>query len=136
MNTEENKSIVTRYNKEVIQGCNIDVLKTIVTPNFVNHSGAPGMPEGVEGLVYFFRDILHNAFSNIHVEIRDMIAEGNKVTTRKEISGTHTGQLFGIPASGKEITLYVIDILAITDGHISDHWGQNNFVSVIQELGA
>ncbi|WP_207534494.1 ester cyclase [Desertivirga arenae] len=58
-----------------------------------------------------------------------MLAEGDKVVSRKEISATHTGELMGIPATGKTITLKVIDILALENGKICDHWGENNFVS-------
>ena len=134
MSTDVNKAIVTRYNKEVIQGCDMELLRDLVSPDFINHSGVPGMPEGVDGLIYFFTQILHGSFSNINVEINDMLAEGNKVVTRKEITGTHTGTLMGIPATGKNITLKVIDILSVENGKISDHWGENNFTSVLQGL--
>ena len=134
MNTETNKTIVTRYNKEVIQRCKVELLKSLVSPDFVNHSAPPGMPEGLDGLVYFFKEILHHAFSNITVDIKDMLAEGDKVVTRKEITGIHTGTLMGIPATGQTVTLKVIDILAIREGKISDHWGENNLIGVLQSL--
>ena len=134
MNTETNKAIVTRYNKEVIQGCDMELLKTLVTPDFVNHSAGQGMPNGVDGLIYFFTQVLHRAFSDINVDIRDMLAEGDKVVTRKEITGTHTGELMGIPPTGRVVTLKVIDILAVRDGMISDHWGENNFIGMVQSL--
>lgn len=134
MNEEANKAIVMRYNKEVIEGGNMELLKGLVSPYFVNHSGAPGMPEGVDGLIYFFTQVLHRSFSDIKVEIKEMLAEGNKVATRKEITATHTGQLMGIPPTGKAVTLKVIDILAVEHGRISDHWGENNFISVLQSL--
>jgi predicted ester cyclase len=136
MNTEANKSIVTRYNKEVIEGGKMELLKEMVSHAFVNHSGVPGMPEGVDGLVYFFTGILHSAFSGIQVEIKEMIAEGSKVATRKEITGTHSGELMGMPASGKQVTIKVIDILIIKDGQITDHWGENNFFGVLHSLQA
>jgi predicted ester cyclase len=134
MNTEANKSIVTRYNREVIQGCNMELLKEMVSSDFKNHSALPGMPEGVEGLIYFFTGILHGAFTNIKVEVKDMLAEGEKVTTRKEITGTHTGELMGIPPSSKQVTIKVIDILAVHDGKVTDHWSENNFSAVLQNL--
>ncbi len=134
MNTETNKAIVTRYNKEVIQGCDMELLKSLVRPDFINHSGVPGLPGGVDGLVYFFKEILHHAFSDIIVDIKEMLAQGDKVVTRKEITGTHTGTLMGIPATGRAVTLKVIDILAIKEGKISDHWGENNFIGVLQRL--
>ncbi|MBS7562910.1 ester cyclase [Mucilaginibacter sp. Bleaf8] len=136
MSTEANKSLITRYNKEVIEGGNMELLKEMVSPDFVNHSGVPGMPEGVDGLIYFFTGILHGAFSDIKVEIKDMFAEDNKVATRKEITAIHTMELMGIPASQKHVIIKVIDILAVNDGKITDHWGENNFFTVLQSLQA
>jgi len=134
MNTAINKSIVTLYNLEVIQHGDMALLKTLLSPNFINHSAMPGMPAGMDGLIYFFSEILHAAFSDLRVEIKDMLAEGNSVATRKEITGKHTGELMGIPATGKQITIKVIDILTLKDGMISAHSGENNFAGVIQSL--
>lgn len=136
MSITENKSIVVQYNKEVIEGGNMELLKDMVSTNFVNHSAIPGMPEGVDGLIYFFTNILHSAFAELQITIHDMIAEGDKVTTRKEITGTHQSALMGIPATGKSVTIKIIDILAIKNGKITDHWGENNFTSVLQNLQA
>src|ERR1700759_4229332 len=105
MNTEINKAIVTRYNKRVIEGCDMELLKEMVSPDFVNHSAIPGMPLGTDGLVYFFTGILHSAFSEINVAIKDMVADESKVATRKEITGIHTAELMGIAATGKKVTI-------------------------------
>ena len=134
MNTEANKALVTRYNKEVIEGGNMEVLKQITSPQFINHSGAPGMPEDLEGMIFFFTGILHGAFSDVKVESKEMLAEGDKVATRKEIHGIHTNELMGIPATGKTIIIKVIDILTVYDGLITEHWGENNFSAVVQGL--
>ncbi|MEJ0057667.1 MAG: ester cyclase [Bacteroidota bacterium] len=47
------------------------------------------------------------------------------VTTRKILSGTHTGDLLGAPASGKKIEIEVIDIVRLLDGRYAEHWGVN-----------
>jgi predicted ester cyclase len=83
---------------------------------------------------YFFTQILHASFSEIQVTVKDMVADEQQVATRKEITGIHTGELMGIPPTGKSITLRVIDILRIADGQITDHWGENNFAAVVQGL--
>jgi len=121
MNTEANKVIVRRYNKEVIEGCNMELLKEMASPDIINHSGVPGMPAGIDGMIYFFTGILHAAFSDVTVTVKEMLAEGEKVATRKEIIGTHTGELMGIPATRKEATIKVIDILTIRNGQVTDH---------------
>lgn len=134
MNTEQNLSLVVRYNKDVIESGNMAILKEITSPDFINHSAPEGMPSGLDGMEYFFKEILHNAFSDIEVSIEDMVANENKVATRKVIYGTHTGKLMDILPSGKKIAINVIDILLIENGKIKAHWGQNNFSEVIQSL--
>lgn len=136
MSKEENKALVTRYNKVAIEACDMELLKDLMAPDFINHSGVPDMPEKLEGMTYFFTKILHASFSYIQVEIKDMVAEENKVVTRKEITGTHTGTLMGIPATGRVVTIKVIDILTIENGKISGHWGENNFSMVVQRLSS
>ena len=134
MSTEQNKALVVTYNKEVIEKGNMEVLKQIASPDFINHSAPQGMPSGLDGMEYFFANILHAAFSDIEVSVEDMVADEHKVATCKVISGTHTGTLMDIAPTGKKVTINVIDILSITDGKINAHWGQNNFSEVVQSL--
>lgn len=136
MSTEQNKQLVQQYNEEMIGKCNMDWLMQHLSPQFINHSAPNGMPSGREGMEYFFTQILHASFSEIQVAVKDMVADEQQVATRKEITGIHTGALMGIPPTGKQITLRVIDILRIVDGLITDHWGENNFAAVVQDLQA
>ncbi|TDW48825.1 putative ester cyclase [Flavobacterium sp. 270] len=134
MKTEENKALLVKYNKEVIENGDMNFFREIATSDFLNHSAPEGMPSSIDGVIYFFTNILHAAFSEIKVEVLDMIAEGDKVVTRKLISGTHTGDLFGIAPTGKNVEIKVIDIFTVYDGKLKEHWGENNFGEVIQSL--
>ncbi|WP_394772890.1 ester cyclase [Flavobacterium sp.] len=134
MSTEQNKNLLLKYNSEVLEKGNMEVLKQIATSDFINHSAPEGMSSGIDGIIYFFTNIIHASFSDLKVQILDMVAEGDKVVTRKQIHGTHSNEIFGIPATGKKITIKVIDIFTITDGKLNEHWGENNFVSVLESL--
>lgn len=134
MKTEENKALLVKYNKEVIENGDMIFFREIATSDFLNHSAPEGMPSRIDGVIYFFTNVLHAAFSEIKVEVLDMIAEGDKVVTRKLISGTHTGDLFGIAPTGKNVEIKVIDIFTVYDGKLKEHWGENNFGEVIQSL--
>jgi len=136
MDTTANKALVTRYNLEVIEKGNTDLLQEILTPDFINHSAMKGMPADVSGMVYFFSSILHPAFPDLKVTTLEMIAEGDKVVTRKLLKGTHQGNLAGIAPTGKPVTISVIDILQIEEDKIKAHWGENNFAAVMQALSA
>ena len=70
-----------------------------------------------------------------HTTIEDLIAEGNKVVARVTLTGTHTGDFYGIPPTGKRINLSAIYIVRIQDGKIVEHWGEENGVTVLRQLG-
>lgn len=134
MSTEQNKELVKRYNHEVIQEGNMEILRQLAAADFINHSAPEGMDAGIEGMAYFFSSILHAAFSKVIVTVHDMVAEDNRVVTRKTISGVHTGSLMGIEPTCKPISITVIDIITVDNGRLVAHWGENNFAAVIQSL--
>ena len=101
----------------------MDSFKALMDERFVNRSAPAGMDNGPQGMIYFFNEILRPAIPDVKVEIHQQVAEGELVTTRKTISGTHTGTLLGIPASGKMISIDVIDIVRVKDGKYVEHWG-------------
>ena len=116
-----NKSIVTRFNKEVIEGGNASTFKELMAPSFVNRSAPPGMPTGPEGMQYFFEKMLRPALPDLRVDIHEQVAEGDWVTTRKTIRGTHRGELMGLPATGKAVAIEVIDMIRVKDGRYVEH---------------
>ena len=135
MSTEENKTIVRRY-QEAYNTNNLDALNEIVAPDFVSHSLAPGLPEGLQG-----GNLMHQmtmaAMSDYQVSIDDLIAEGDRVAARFTMMGTHTGADFlGLPPSGRKINVSGISIFRIADGKIVEHWANEDALGLLQQLGA
>lgn len=130
------KAIVRRFNIEVIQNGDADSFRALMAPDFVNHAAPPGHPNGPESMWSTFETILRPAISDLTVTIHDQIAEGDKVTTRKTISGRHTGELLGVAATGKDIAIDVIDIVRIENGRYREHWGLNTLQAVLASLRA
>jgi predicted ester cyclase len=131
---ENNKAVVRRFNKEVIEQGNADSFNTLMDRNFVNQSAPAGMDNGPQGMIWFFNEILRPAIPDIKVAIHDQVAEGDMVTTRKTISGTQTGQLLGVPATGKSISIDVIDIVRVKDGRYVEHWGLTTLPELLATL--
>ena len=134
--TQENVEIVLSFNKDFIEKGNLTVFENLMDKDFVNQSAPPDSPVGPEGILYFFNNILRPAFPDLKVEIQDQIAEGDKVSTRKRIYGTHTGDLMGIKPTHKAISIDIIDIMRIRNGKLIEHWGINTFPSVMDLLKA
>ena len=134
MVTEQNKTIVRRFNKEFIEGGNMDSFNELIAPDFFNHTAPPGSSTGPEGVVYFFNHLLKPSFSNFRVEIYDQVAEGDKVTTRKAFHAKHTAEFFGVPACNRDVIMNVIDIIRLEEGKFRDHWGILDMQGLMAQL--
>ena len=132
--TEQNKAIVTRFNKEFIEGGNMNSFNEIISPDLINRTAPIGVPVGPEGVIYFFNNLLKPAFPDLKVEIYDQVAEGDKVTTRKSFHATHQGEFFGVPATGRKVKMDVIDIIRLKDGKFVEHWGALDMQSVMAQI--
>ena len=75
-------------------------------------------------------------FPDYQTIIDDLVAEGDKVVARITMSGTNTGNFMGIPPTGKHVSFTGIYIARIANGKIVEHWGEEDAVSLLQQLGA
>ena len=134
MSAVDNKALVRRFVDEVQSGGNIDLIDEICSPEFVNHSPPPGIPadcEGIKILTAMFR----GAFPDSYFTVEDMVAEGDKVATRKTFHGTHEGEFMGMPPSGRAVSMGLIDIVRIYDGRVVEHWAMGDSLGLMQQLG-
>ncbi|MBO9703146.1 MAG: ester cyclase [Sporocytophaga sp.] len=133
MTTSINKATVLKFNKEFLEKGNTEVLKEIVADNFINHSAAGTVPNTIEGMIQLV-SMLHKGFSDFKIDIHEQVAENDIVATRKTIYATHTGEIMGHKATGKQVAFSVMDFVRLCDGKYIEHWGQNNMMQVIQQL--
>lgn len=134
MSPEENKALVRRLVDEAQSQGNIGVVDELLADGFVDHSALPGFSPDRDGVKQLFA-MFRAAFPDFRAVIHDQIAEGDKVVTRKTFHGTHEGAFFGIPATGKLVTIELIDILRVADGKITDHWNVVDQLGLMQQLG-
>jgi steroid delta-isomerase-like uncharacterized protein len=132
--SEANKALVRRFTNEVMNRGNLRVVDEIVAPNAVNHSSPPGFPAGTAG-VKQMATMYRSAFPDVRITIEDLVAEGDRVAARWSATGTHRGELMGIPATGKRVTVTGIEINRIVDGKIVEHWESFDQLGMMQQLG-
>lgn len=134
MTTDQNKAIVKRFNVECIEQCNAASFRELLSVNCINHTAPPGTPNDAAGMIHFLSNVLKQGFPDLKVTILDQIAEGDKVVTRKEIRGTHTGPFMGVSPTNKTVVLNVIDIIRLKDGQYVEHWASSNLREVLAEI--
>jgi steroid delta-isomerase-like uncharacterized protein len=78
---------------------------------------------------------LHHAFPDLHVEVVDLIEEGDKVVGRNRVTGTHGGEYMGVSPTGRSIAYDEIIIFRFVDGRIAESWGIVDVPSQMRQLG-
>lgn len=131
----ENKRVARRYFEEVINQRNLNLADEVFAPDFVNHAADASQASGVEALKQFFA-MLAAGFPDFQGIVEDLFTEDDRVAVRFTFLGTHEGEFMGIPATGKRVTMPGIDILRVTDGRITELWGQEDWLGMMQQLGA
>jgi len=135
MSAEENKAILRREMVEVWNKGNLAVVDELVANNFVLHDPSQPTevrgPEGLKQYVTAFR----TAFPDLHITFEDQVAEGDKVATRITLRGTHKGELAGIPATGKQVTITSISIDRLEAGKFVETFVSSDTLGLLQQLG-
>jgi steroid delta-isomerase-like uncharacterized protein len=132
--TELNKAVIRRFVEEVQSQKNWETFDELNADDFVNLSAPPGVPSDKEGGKMFLVAFI-GAFPDSHVTIEDMIAEGDRVVSKKTFNGTHTGELTGIPPTGNRVSIQYVDIMRLREVQIVEHWMSVDQLSFLQQLG-
>jgi steroid delta-isomerase-like uncharacterized protein len=116
---------------EAVNTGNVDLLEKFVAHDFAEHS------EGYQGVEPFQQQItaFRAAFPDLHVTIEDLLTDGDRFASRTTVTGTHTGDLMGMPATGRRISVEAVDIGRIENGQAKERWGGLNMYSLLTQLG-
>jgi len=134
---EQNMALIHHVHEEMAKG-NIDVFDEVLSPNYVRHCQA--MPPELQEmndpslLKAFCVDYLAGVSDHTDT-LTNMIADGDKVAYISTMTGTHTGTMNGIPATGKKFKLVNIIIQRFENGKIVETWVSWDNVAMLSQLG-
>jgi len=134
---EDNKALARRWFKEVWNEGKLETIDELLSPNAPLY-GLGESDADVRGPAGFkpFVHNLRSAFPDIRITIEDMIAEGDKVSLRLDIRGTHKGEGLDVPPTGKAIRVAAIVTAEIKDGKIVAGWNSWDQLGLLRQLGA
>lgn len=128
---EENKAIIHLLFEEALQRGNLELIETIFSPDFIDHSTPDQLP-GHAGVKNYFLE-LRRGFPDLQVTLEDVIAEGDRVAVRTTWHGTHLGTYEGVPPAGKRATRSLIQIFRFENGLIVEEWNEGpGLLSAVQ----
>jgi steroid delta-isomerase-like uncharacterized protein len=134
MELAENKAVINSFVEDVLNQGRLERADELVALDFVELDPLPGQQAGREGLKEVITSF-RTAFPDIHWVIEEMVAEGDKVFSRFNWSGTQRAEFFGVPATGKQITVKGTVIDRVLDGKMVDSRILMDGLGMMTQLG-
>ncbi len=122
MSAEDNKAVVRRFIEEVINQGRLDLIATLF---------APALHDQVRGIQMEIRA----SFADVHETIEDLVAEGDTVMARWTFRGTHRGDFYFIPATGRQVEVIGFAVYYLKDGQIVEDHAVIDWLEAIEQLG-
>ncbi|MDQ6710208.1 MAG: ester cyclase [Candidatus Dormibacteraeota bacterium] len=133
--SENIKAIAVRVPLEVFGQGRYEVIDEVVAPDARDHGQMPpGVPPGREGLKVIARTI-RAAFPDLKATIELQLADGDLTATRVKYTGTMKGDMWGMPATGKQATWTESHYMRIKDGKTIEHWADIDQLGMLRQLG-
>ena len=132
---EANKALVRRLFETGLVDGDLDVVTELVAPDVVTHNplilDAPSGPDSVRGGF----EMLRGSFSDLQIEIHDLIAEGDRVAVFLTMSGVNTGDYRRGGATEKRGSIRAFFVWRVQDGLLAESWGVADRFDLLQQLG-
>ena len=131
-NLEVNKALVRRYYE--LPPRNFEGIEEVVATTFVDHHFPPNLPPGPEGVRQFITKVLGSVFSNMKIEIYQLVAEGNTVICDFALRANHTGEFAGIAAKGKEVLCPAYSKFRVKNGKLAEAWELADVAGLLEQM--
>jgi steroid delta-isomerase-like uncharacterized protein len=124
MTTETADSIkIVQRVFEAYEAADERAIREDLAPDFVSHSAPPGFSADADGFVQLAKH-MKAGMPDGKLTIQDIFAAADKVAVRFTHEGTQQGELFGVPASNRAVTVRAIEIYRLSGGKIAEYWGE------------
>ena len=132
MGIEENKEVV-RKAFSLLSERKVDVSFEFFAPEYIEHTTNTDMSwEATKQAVLEFQQ----AFTDGEVTFDLVIGEDDLVAVRETITGIHTSEFMGVPATEKQVKICNNFIVKVADGKIVEGWSTFDSMSLMHQIGA
>jgi steroid delta-isomerase-like uncharacterized protein len=134
--SSDNKELSGRIFQEVWNERKLEAIDDLIATDYIHNDTQPvGVRRGIDGYKQFVNLYLE-AFPDLRFTIQDVISADDKVVTRWSVTGTHDGDLPGLPRTGRAISLTGITIARVSEGKFVESWNSWDMLGMMQQLGA
>ena len=131
----EKLGLARRFVDEVCNGRKLDAADALFSADHVYHDpGSPWAGQGPAGI----KDVIgvyHRGVKDARWDVHAMSETGDTVVMRWTGSGTHTGELLGIPPTNRKVRVDGIWMFRVAGGKIVESWNCWDTLGMLQQLG-
>ena len=130
----DNQTTISRIYEEIFNTGRLEQADTLLAVDYIDHNPiGPGGESGIAGFKQTVR-ALRFAFPDLHFRVEEMLVNGDKVTTRTTMKGTHKNSFLGIEPTNEQVTVTGFDIYRIADGLVAERWGTLDGLALMQQI--
>ncbi len=130
---EQNKAMVQRILSEG-DARGAGILDEVCAPDYQMYFPSNAKPIGLEEHRVLWQAFI-DGFPDLEHTIHTSIAEGDYVSTRETLRGTHEGEFQGLPPTGKAVEFSAVCLWRFVDGKLAEYWTDADIVGLYQQLG-
>ena len=134
---ERNAALARRWFEEVWNHKNPATIRELVAPDCVAHGSSEtgGDLTGPDGFLALHARLLA-AFPDLHIDVQDVLAVGDKIAVRWTGRMHHLGDSLGLAPTGVEIKVNGMGLARIADGKLVEIWDSWDKLSMFQQIEA
>jgi steroid delta-isomerase-like uncharacterized protein len=135
MTERDNARLLRLITDEIWNRRRYELVDELISDELIDHVETPGL-EGIGKASYLASlRLVHNAFSDYHEEIELIVADDDNAVSYVRLTGTHDGDLMGVPPTGRKIDVRAMGILRFAAGQAIERWGVGDSLKQMQQLG-
>ncbi|MFK7824161.1 MAG: ester cyclase [Oligoflexales bacterium] len=131
--TSKNKITYRSYIEEIFNQGKLELLDQYVTDDYTLHDAPPNIDSGkkaIEQVVSMFK----GAFPDFKITLDHLVAEDAFVASKATFEGTHSGNIFGLDATGRRVKISSLTMVSFENGKIKESWVRNDMESLKRQI--
>ncbi|HSM81842.1 MAG TPA: ester cyclase [Nodosilinea sp.] len=131
---DRNKQVIQEFFATTHRG-DLEAIDRLVAADIVTHNFPGGKSPASRGEYKAFFHHWNSGVAEQECVILAMAAEGEHIAVRYAITGRHTGELVGVPATGRTIHFTGVAFYRMERGHIAETWLYPDTATLLGQLG-
>lgn len=133
--TEDSRALMWRITEEIWNKGRLELIDELIAEDLVDHVEVEGLEGSGRARYRATVEITRAAFPDFKNPLDFVLADGEFAVSYGRSIGTHRGEYFGIPPTGRSFDVPTFGILRFADGQAVERWGMSDNLGMMQQLG-